>query len=59
MKFKKEIYVYLPSLGEDRCAYIRNPFTENAQMLQTGTDTQEKLVKLQYDGFTRNVYSEK
>ena len=28
-------------------------------MLQTGTDTQEEQVKLQYDSFARDVYSKK
>ena len=28
-------------------------------MLQTEIGTQEELIKLQYDGFARNVYSEK
>ena len=37
MKFEKKIVVYLPSLGEDWCAYIKNCFTANAQMLLTGT----------------------
>jgi len=36
MKFKKEIDGYFPSLGEDEFAYLRNPFTANAQMLQAG-----------------------
>ena len=57
MKFKKEIDGYFPSLGENDFVYIRNPFTENVQMLQAGTGTQEKLVELQYDGFTCDVYS--
>ena len=59
MKFKKEICGYFPSLGKDRFAFIRNPFTANDQMLQTGTGTQEELIKLQYDGFARDVYFEK
>ena len=47
MKFEKKVYGYFPSLGKDGFAYsyISNPFTANAQMPQTGTDIQEKLVK--------------
>ena len=57
MKFDKEIDVHFPSLGKGRFVYMRNPFTANAQMLQTGTGTQGKLVKFQYDGFcTRCVF---
>ena len=59
MKFEKEIDGYFPSLGNDGFLYIRNTFTTNPQMLQTGTDTEEELVKLQYDGFTRDVYFKK
>ena len=44
MKFEKKTDEYFPSLGKD--AYIRNPFTANAQMPQTGTGTHEELVKL-------------
>ena len=36
LKFEKEIYGYLLSLRKDGFAYIRNPFSGNAQMLQTG-----------------------
>ena len=46
MKFEKKIEGYFASLDKDKFAYIRNPFTANAQMLQTGTGTQEELVKL-------------
>ena len=46
MKLEKEIDGYFPSLGEDEVAYLRNPFTANAQTLQTGTDMQEKLIEL-------------
>ena len=59
MKFDKKIDGYFPSLGKDGFAYIRNPFSANTQMLQTGTGTQEELVKLQYDDFAHDVYSEK
>ena len=59
MKLEKEIDGYFPSLGEDEVAYLRNPFTANAQTLQAGTGMQEELIKLQYDGFARDVYSEK
>ena len=59
IKFKKKIDKYFPSLGKDKFAYIRNPCTANAQMLHTGTGTHEELVKLQHDGFARDVYSEK
>ena len=34
MKFEKEIAGYFPSLDKDEFAYIRNPFTANAQMQQ-------------------------
>ena len=59
MKLEKEIAGYFPNLGKDEFAYIRNLFTANSQMLQTGTGTQKELVNLQYDGFARGVYSEK
>ena len=59
MKFNKEIDGYFPSLGKEGFAYIRNLFSANAQLLQTRSGTQDKLVKLQYDGFTFDVYSEK
>jgi len=59
MKFEKEIYGYFPSLGEDEFAYLRNPFTANAQMLQAWTCMQEELVELQYVGFAQDLYSEK
>ena len=36
-KFEKEIDGYLLNLGKDGFAYIKNPFSGNAQMLQTGT----------------------
>ena len=39
IKFEKEIDEYFPSLCTDGVAYVRNPFTANAQMLQTGTGT--------------------
>ena len=59
MKLEKEIDSYFPSLGEDEVAYLRNPFTANAQTLQAGTGMQEELIELQDDGFARDVYSEK
>ena len=59
LKFEKEIDEYFPSLGKDGFANIRNPFTANAPMLQTETGTREELVKIQYDGFARDVYSKK
>ena len=59
MKLEKEIDGYFPSLGEDEVAYLRNPFTANAQTLQAGTGMQEELIELQHDGFARDVYSEK
>ena len=59
MKFEKEIDGYFPSLGKDGFAFIKTPFTANAQMLQTGTGIQEEMVKLQYEGFERAVYAEK
>ena len=57
MKLEKEIDGYFPSLGEDEVAYFRNPFTANAQTLQTGTGMQEELIELQHDEFARDVYS--
>ena len=59
MKLEKEIDGYFPSLGEDEVAYLRNPFTANAQTLQAGTGMQEELNEFQHDGFARHVYSEK
>ena len=59
MKLEKEIDGYFPSLGEDEVAYLRNPFTANAQTLQAGTGMQEELIELQHDGFARDLYSEK
>ena len=59
MKLEKEIDGYFSSLGEDKVAYIKNPFTANAQTLQAGTGMQEELIELQHDGFARDVYSEK
>ena len=59
MKLEKEIDGYFPSLGEDKVAYLRNPFAANAQTLQAGTGMQEELIELQHDGFARDVYSEK
>ena len=58
MKFEK-IDRYFPSLGKDEFAFIRNPFTTSAQILLAGTGTQEELVKLQHNGFARDVHSEK
>ena len=55
----EEIDGYFPSLDENEVAYLRNPFTANAQTLQAGTEMQEKLIELQHDGFARDVYSEK
>ena len=57
MTLIKVIDQYFPSLDKDDFAYIRNSFTANAQMLQAGTVTQEKLVELQHDSFARDVYS--
>ena len=45
MKFEKEVDKYFSSLGKNEFANIINPFTANAQILQAGTGTQEKLVK--------------
>ena len=59
MKLEKEIDGYFPSFGEDEVAYLRNPFTANAQTLQAGTGMQEELIQLQHNGFARDVYSEK
>ena len=59
MKLEKEIDGYFPSLGEGEVAYLRNPFTANAQTLQAGTGMQEELIELQHDGFAHDVYSEK
>ena len=59
MKFEWEIDKYFPSLGKDEFAFIRNPFTANARILQVETGTQEELVKLQHNSFARDVYSEK
>ena len=59
MKLEKEIDGYFLSLGENEVAYLRNPFTANAQTLQAGTGMQEELIELQHDGFARDVYSEK
>ena len=59
MKLEKKTDGYFPSLGEDKVAYLRNPFTANAQTLQAGTGMQEKLIKIQHDGVARGVYSEK
>ena len=59
MKFEKKVDGHFSSLGKDGFAYIRNLFTVNVQMLQTGTVTQEKLIKLQYYWFARDMYSEK
>ena len=56
MKLEKEIDGYFPSLGEDEVAYLRNPFTANAQTLQAGTGMQEELIELQHDGFARDVH---
>ena len=50
MKLEKEIDGYFPSLGEDEVAYLRNPFTANAQTLQAGTGMQQELIELQHDG---------
>ena len=49
MKLEKEIDGYFPSLGEDEVAYLRDPFTANAQTLQAGTGMQEELIELQHD----------
>ena len=59
MKLEKKIDGYFPSLDEDEVAYLRNPFTANAQTLQAWTSMQEELIELQHDGFARDVYSEK
>ena len=39
VKFEKKINRYFSSQDKDGFAYIRNPFTANAQMLRTGTGT--------------------
>ena len=57
MRLEKKIDDYFPSLGKDEVAYLRNPFTANAQTLQAGTGMQEELIELQHDGFARDVYS--
>ena len=44
MKFEKEIDEYFPSLGKDGFACTRNPFTANAQMVQTGTVFKRNLL---------------
>ena len=59
MKLEKEIDDYFLSLGEDEVAYLRNPFTMNAQTLQAVTGMQEELIEFQHDGFACDVYSEK
>ena len=59
MKLEKEIDGYFSSLGEDKVAYLTNPFAANAQTLQAGTCMQEELIELQHDGFARDVYCEK
>ena len=59
MKLEKEIDGYFPSLDEDKIAYLKNPFTANAQTLQAGTDMQEELIELQHDEFACDVYSER
>ena len=46
MKLEKEIDGYFPSLDENEVAYLRNPFTANAQTLQAGTGMQEELIEL-------------
>ena len=46
MKLEKEIDGYFLSLGEHKVAYLRNPFTANAQTLQAGTGMQEELIEL-------------
>ena len=59
MKLEKKIDGYFPSFAEDEVAYLRNPFTANAQTLQSGTSMQEELIEIQHDGFARDVYSER
>ena len=44
MKFEKEIDRYFLSPRKD--GHVRNPFTANAQMLQTETNSRKKLFKL-------------
>ena len=46
IKFEMKIHEYFPSQSKNGFVYIRNPFTANAQMLQTETGTQEEQVKL-------------
>ena len=55
IKFEREIDEYFPSLGKNEFAFIRNPFTANAPILQVGTGIQEELVKLQHNGFACNL----
>ena len=55
IKLEKEIDGYFRSLGQDEVAYLRNPFTANAQTLQAGTGMQEELIALQHDGFARDA----
>ena len=45
-KLEKEIDGYFPSLGEDEVAYLRKPFTANAQTLQAEKGMQEELIEL-------------
>ena len=59
MKLEEETDGYFPSLGEDEVVYLRNPFAENALVLQAGTGMQEELVELQHHDSARDVYSEK
>ena len=59
MMLEKETNGYFRILREDEAAYLRNPFTANAQTLQAGTGMQEELIALQHDGFARDVYSER
>ena len=51
--------MHIFQVGRNGFAYIKNPFTANAQILQTVIGTHEELVKLQYDGFACNVYFKK
>ena len=46
MKLEKEIDGYFSSLGGDEVAYLRNPFTVNAQTLQAEKGMQEELIEL-------------
>ena len=59
MKFESKIDAFFSSLGKDEFAHIINPFIANAQMLHTGTGTQEELVEFQHEDFSRDVYFEK